>query len=172
MGLSMRLCRTLGRSWLGGSELVIGMRILVVDALDSRPLVKLVAYLVRFHGPAVSTDLRHDLVIVLQAPVLCTALKCLSIKHKGIHRTLYLARLLSLMDLPESSFHRSIDICFNVKGYCLPIVRHGAQWLLKFPDPILLHSVLSAFPRLGRLWRRLCHSRSRLGNGAVKGAVH
>ncbi len=74
----------------------------MVDALDARPVFELLSDFFGLKGPTVTTDLRDDLVIVLEAPVLGSVLIGLAIQHERVHGPLDFARNLSLFNLPTS----------------------------------------------------------------------
>lgn len=97
---------------LGGRELVVGERLLVVVALDLGPRVVLVAQLLRLQSPALAAHLRNHLMVVVALfglpladallpppdvveplPLLGAVLVRLAVEHEGVHGPLDLARL-------------------------------------------------------------------------------
>lgn len=123
----------------------------MVLPLNSRPLIELISYGLWLQWPTVATHLRHDLVVVLQTPVLGSVLICFSVEHKRVHRSLDLPWVLSFLHFSSSILCRSVHICFNVHHRNVgPIFRQFAQRLLE-PG----HSVFCLdFLLLDFLWLR------------------
>lgn len=114
------------------------MRILVVEALDASPFTVLILDLIWLLWPAVSANLRNNLMVVLETPLLGSVLISFAVKHERVHRALDLARVLAFFDLFPSHFGGSIDVRFDVtNNNVLELLRQFAQGLVKFGDLLL-----------------------------------
>lgn len=71
----------------------------MVDSLNSSPLAVLLLDMIRLQWPTVAANLRNDLMVILQAPVLRPSLICLSVQHERVHRALDLAGYFAAFDL-------------------------------------------------------------------------
>ena len=78
------LALAIGAYGFARRELVVWMRVLMVDAFNLRKLVVLVPDLGRFHPPARATNSGDDLVVVLATPGLSSLRVCRPVQYEGV----------------------------------------------------------------------------------------